>query len=327
MPEQGRKSLIKELLDKSYQDCFPYLPPVRLDISLTTACNTRCAYCWQQEKSGSKLSFDNVAGIIKFLCLQKPPKLNFTGGEPTVFPDFERLLEYANKSGISSILLCTNGYRLQDYSFAERIVNLGVTALNISVDTLDSAKFEILRGYKFSEFHKALDNCLKLKKEHPGLYVTLASVMSKMVSPEELSEVERFCLKNKLGYFMQSFDKTIYPQINKRFALSAAERQNYAARLSWLKGRVGEVVRRPDNPLTRRGGPARCYKGITTVKLSSDGSIRFCWKGKPIGNILESPFIEIWNSPAAEKTREFIRDKKCECDFDCDVFESLELLD
>lgn len=325
--QDKKHNIVRFWLDKAYRNCLPYLPPVRLDISITTACNTRCAYCWQQEKLGSLLTFDIVAGVIDAMCSLKPPKLNLTGGEPIIWPDFERLLVYARKAGIDSVLLCTNGYRLQCLEFTEKIINLGITAINVSVDTFNPEKFKMLRGYEFSIFQQVLTNCVLLKKKYPNLYITLASVMSKAVTPEELFEVKRFCMDNNLGYFVQTFDNTSYYEINKRFALTAQEREIYNQRLAWLEGRVGEVVKRVQNPLTEGNETLKCYKGITTVKLSSDGSISFCWNSKPIGNILKNSFIDIWTSDRAQEMRKYIRDKKCKCDFDCDIFESLELYD
>ena len=314
-------------LQRSYEDCQPYLSPVRLDISITTDCNTRCAYCWQQEKSGSLLTFKIVAELLDTMCSLNVPKLNLTGGEPTIWPDFEKLLAYAKGVGINSILLCTNGYRLRDLEFAERIVDLGVTAINVSVDTLDADKFEMLRGYKFSEFQKVISNCVFLKKRYPKLCITLASVMSKSVTPEDLFAVKKLSKANNFGYFMQTFDRTGYYKINKKFMLMPQERQPYIQKLAWLEGKVGDVVKRANNPFTEGNRNLRCYKGITTVKLLSDGSISFCWNTKPIGNILESSFNDIWTSDKAKKVREYIRDKKCKCLFDCDIFESLELYD
>lgn len=318
---------ISHLMNKAYDECLPYLPPVRLDISITTDCNLRCAYCWQQEKSGSLLTFKAVAGVLDAMCSLKVPKLNLTGGEPTIWPDFEELLAHAKGLGVSSILLCTNGYRLQDLGFAERIVNLGVTAINVSVDTLEPDKFEMLRGYKFCEFQKALSNCIFLKKKYPSLCITFASVMSKAVTPEDLFAVKKLSKANNFGYFMQTFDKTGYYKINKKFMLTPQERQLYIQKLAWLGGKIGGVVKREHNPFIEGNQDLRCYKGITTVKLLSDGVMSFCWNTKPIGNILESSFIDIWTSDKARQVREYIRDRRCKCDFDCDIFESLELYD
>ncbi len=322
-------SVIKRWLDKAYYDCTPYLPPVRLDVITTTACNTKCAYCWWQEQRFKKqrrrhLKFDAVAKLIDELCSLNPPKLNLTGGEPTIWPDLEKLLIHAKQSGIKSILLCTNGRRLADFDFFERIVKLGITAISLSIDTLDPDKFKYLRGYDFSEVEKTLFNCILLKKKYPHLLITLASVVSRAVTPQELSTLKRFCNAHDFEYFMQGFDRTRHPWINKKFMLSPKERKAYNKELPWLAGRVGEVVKREKNPLTE-ADKAKCYKGITTVKLFNDGSVKFCWRTKPVGNILKNSFMDIWTSPKAKRVRRFIRDKRCRCDFDCDIYESVEL--
>lgn len=323
---EEKASIARYWLDKAYYDCLPYVPPVRLDISITTACNANCAYCWQQEKSGSRLNFDLVARIIDEICSLKTPRLLLTGGEPTIWSDFEQVLAYAKNVGINSIFLCTNGLRLSNFAFAERIVNLGITAISVSVDTFNPEKFRMLRGYSLSEIEKTLCNCIVLKKKYPSLNISLCSVMLKAVTPEELFEVRKFCDKHSFGYFIQSFDNTHYPEINRRFMLNPKERQIYNKKLAWLKGRVGEVVKKRHHPLTEGDG-VKCYKGITTIKLASDGSIAFCWNSEAIGNILQDSFLNIWTSAKAKEMREFIRDKRCKCPFDCDVFESLELYD
>lgn len=311
-------------LEKAYHDCLPYVPPIRLDVSITTACNTQCSYCWQQEKSGSELTFESVAGIIDTLCWIRPPKLCLTGGEPTLWLDFEKLLAYAHDSGIKSILLCTNGLRLQDAAFLQKITQLGVTSINVSVDTLNPEKFQALRGYDFSILQKVLSNCAALRRKNKNITISLCSVISKAVTPQELFEVKQFCDDHDFGYFTQTFYPTRYSDVNRKFVLSFEEKQQYHQKLTWLKGRVSEAVKRSSNPLLTHDF-VKCYKGITTVKLSSDGSIAFCWNSPSIGNILNNSFVDIWTSPKARKVRQYIRDKQCDCYFDCDVFESLEL--
>jgi len=323
----NEKNITKKDLDAIFEACLPYLLPLKLDVSLTTACNTACAYCWQQKKTGSRLTFEAVSGVIDTMCAIKAPRMHLTGGEPTLWPDLERLLVYARKAGIKDILLCTNGYRLQDHEFAQKLVASGVTSVNVSVDTFNPEKFKKLRGYDFSEFERILSSCILLKEKYPSTCVTLISVMSKAVTPEELYEVKKFCDAHHFEYFVQSFSSTSYPHINRQFSLSKEEREAYRQRLFWLKGKLGEVVKRRFNPLIDGKAMINCYKGITTVKLLSDGAVSFCWNTKPVGNILQDSFIDIWTSERAGEVRRYIRDKKCDCHFDCDIYESLELHD
>ena len=149
-------------------------------------------------------------------------------------------------------------------------------------------------------------------------------MLNKQLVPEDLHGVKTWADEHGFGYFMQTFLPTKDAAINDKFGVSAEEHQAFQKELNWLDGRVGEVVCRDANPFTE-SKQARCYKGITTVKIFHDGDVRFCWTSRTIGNLFEKSFSEIWTSEEARSMREFIRDRCCDCNFDCDVFESLEL--
>jgi len=319
-----RSDIMQRWLDMAWQDCVPYFPPFRLDISITSMCNLRCGYCWQQEKTPSRLTFDNLAEVMDSITTIWPPRMLITGGEPTTWPDLERFIAYCKNMGVDSLQLCTNGVKLRNYERAKRLVEAGVTTLNISVDTLNAERFESLRGFKFSRLEQTLENCIRLKQEHPDLILCLASVISKAVTPQDICDVKNFAAKHGFRHFMQTFDPTAYPEINARFQFTPEEERAFKSKLGWLDGLVRDVVQREENPLTE-SAHSKCYKGVTTVKLDSEGDVKFCWRSRAIGNILEQPFQDIWTSPAAKAMREYIRDRKCNCNFDCDIFESLEL--
>lgn len=151
---------------------------------------------------------------------------------------------------------------------------------------------------------------------------TLASVLDKQLVPEDLHQVKTWATEHGFGYFMQTFLPTSDPAINDKFGVSPEEHQAFQKELDWLEGRVGEVVWRDANPFTE-SKQARCYKGITTVKIFYNGNVRSCWTSRVIGNLFEKSFSEIWTSEEARSMGEFIRDRRC--NFDYDVFESLEL--
>ena len=320
-----RRAIVERWLERAQRDCVPYFPPVRLDIALTQACNIRCAYCWQQEKKKGLLTFDVLAGLVDAIAAVWPPSITFTGGEPTVWPDFLRLVAHAADAGVTELKLISNGLRLSDPEFARSVVEAGISSINLSADTLDPEKFERLRGFPFEKFARAVQNCLALRREYPALPLTIGSVISREVTPEDLHALKTFCQQHRIAFFTQTFlDTKKYPDVDRRFGLSPDERRAFHQRLEWLAGTVGDAVKRDANPLTE-ARTARCYKGVTTVKVHPDGGVAFCWSTSVIGNLLEQGFMDIWTSEAARASREFIRDRRCDCNFDCDVFESLDL--
>jgi radical SAM family protein/4Fe-4S single cluster protein len=74
------------------------------NVLLTTKCNLRCAYCFAQEKMGNgrnqTMSLDDVAKVIDFLKRSDHPVFRAMGGEPTLHPQFPRILQMALEAGM-----------------------------------------------------------------------------------------------------------------------------------------------------------------------------------------------------------------------------------
>jgi cyclic pyranopterin phosphate synthase len=81
-------------------------------------------------------------------------KVRITGGEPTVRRDLLDILRtVAAVPGVQKVALSTNGASLK--SMAKAYQEAGVSALNVSVDSLDSAKFRLITGQ--DRLHDILD--------------------------------------------------------------------------------------------------------------------------------------------------------------------------
>jgi MoaA/NifB/PqqE/SkfB family radical SAM enzyme len=69
------------------------------NVLLTTKCNLHCAYCFAQEKMRDSrnrtMSLDDVAKVIDFLKRSGHPVFRTMGGEPTLHPQFPRILQKA----------------------------------------------------------------------------------------------------------------------------------------------------------------------------------------------------------------------------------------
>jgi molybdenum cofactor biosynthesis enzyme MoaA len=76
-------------------------------------------------------------------------KIRFTGGEPTVRPDIEQIIENAGtlrEHGLKTIAMTTNGIVLSRKLPA--LVRSGLSAVNISLDTMNPHKFQIITRRK-----------------------------------------------------------------------------------------------------------------------------------------------------------------------------------
>ncbi|WP_127531177.1 GTP 3',8-cyclase MoaA [Paenibacillus kobensis] len=119
-----------------------------LRISVTDRCNLRCLYCMPEEgvqftDASNLLSYDDITEVVRTAAGLGITKLRITGGEPLVRPGLDGLIrQMSSIPGISDISLTTNGLLLAKQADALR--DAGLNRVNISLDTLDSARFRFI---------------------------------------------------------------------------------------------------------------------------------------------------------------------------------------
>jgi cyclic pyranopterin phosphate synthase len=118
-----------------------------LRISVTDRCNIRCVYCMPEQVTflprAELLSFEEIERFVRIAVTLGIDKVRLTGGEPLVRRNLPSLVEkLASIPGLRDIGLTTNGILLAPLARALR--DAGLRRINISLDTLDSAKFQQL---------------------------------------------------------------------------------------------------------------------------------------------------------------------------------------
>jgi cyclic pyranopterin phosphate synthase len=121
-----------------------------LRVSVTDKCNLRCIYCMPPEgvewiPHSEVLTFEETLRICAVAAKLGVNKVKVTGGEPLVrrgLTAFIRSLKMVR--GIESVTLTTNALLLG--GFLDQLVDAGIDAVNISLDTLDSGTFRYITG-------------------------------------------------------------------------------------------------------------------------------------------------------------------------------------
>jgi GTP 3',8-cyclase len=133
-----------ELVDR-FGRRFPYLR-----LSLIEACNFHCSYCLPDgyRAAGARpkhLELDEIARLLRGFAAVGLRKLRLTGGEPTLRRDLTEIIRVAAATpGLRTLAMTTNGVllrRLHEWRAA------GLTALNVSIDSLDRARFAAITGH------------------------------------------------------------------------------------------------------------------------------------------------------------------------------------
>jgi len=120
-------------------------------LEITDNCNLTCSMCYADSRPGQKHKpFEDVIKAIDTLVRAEgqPDVLQLSGGEPTLHPDFERILEYALAQPIHYVMINTNGIRLaKDQALVERIAaHKHRVEIYLQMDGCDDAVFVALRG-------------------------------------------------------------------------------------------------------------------------------------------------------------------------------------
>ncbi|HEV3082581.1 MAG TPA: GTP 3',8-cyclase MoaA [Gemmataceae bacterium] len=118
-----------------------------LRISVTDRCNLRCTYCMPEEVTfldrAELLTFEEITAFVRVAVPLGIDKIRLTGGEPLMRRDLPRLVQMLRGiEGIRDIGLTTNGILLADQ--AQALFDAGMRRINISLDTLDPARFRQL---------------------------------------------------------------------------------------------------------------------------------------------------------------------------------------
>lgn len=125
-------------------------PPKTLTLAITGACNLTCRHCWVE--AGGSASSGNVPTptlrrLIEEFAALGGESIRFTGGEPLCHPDWLALMKFARNSGLSGVLLQTNGMLFSDEQItALRELDFPGLAIQISLDGATAKTHDLVRG-------------------------------------------------------------------------------------------------------------------------------------------------------------------------------------
>jgi cyclic pyranopterin phosphate synthase len=164
-----------------------------LRISVTDRCDFRCVYCMSEHMQflprSEVLSFEEIDAIVAAFVARGTRKIRLTGGEPLVRRDIMELVEKLGSyvgHGLDELTLTTNGSQLRRY--ADRLARAGVRRINVSLDTLDEARFTaITRRGRIADVLDGIDAAAEA-----GLGIKLNMVAMRGVNDDEIESMMAF---------------------------------------------------------------------------------------------------------------------------------------
>jgi len=165
-----------------------------LRISVTDRCDFRCVYCMAEDMSflpkRDLLSLEELERLAGAFIRLGVRKLRLTGGEPLVRRGVMALVNRLGLQighGLDELTLTTNGSQLARY--ADELAAAGVRRLNVSIDTLDEAKFASIT--RWGRLPQVIEGVMAAKQA--GLRIKINAVALKGVNEHEFDTMLAWC--------------------------------------------------------------------------------------------------------------------------------------
>ena len=167
-------------------------------LSITDRCDFRCIYCMSEDMTflprEEVLSLEECARLVKIFVGLGVSKVRITGGEPLVRKNALWLFEEIGQlSGLKELVLTTNGSQLEKQVYGLR--KAGVKRINISLDSLDSARFKKIT--RTGELDKVMSG-IQASKKAGFDNIKLNTVLMRGFNDDEASNLVDYAIAQEI---------------------------------------------------------------------------------------------------------------------------------
>jgi len=167
------------------------------NVDLTNRCNLTCPVCFANANAAGYLyepDFETVRKMLQALRDERPSPcriVQFSGGEPTIYPRFLDVLRLAKEMGFSHTQIATNGIKFTNLEFAEQCKEAGLHTLYLQFDGVCDDIYRRTRGESLWE--KKLQCIENVKKA--GLKIVYVPTIVKGLNDHAIGDIIRIALE------------------------------------------------------------------------------------------------------------------------------------
>lgn len=267
---------------------WPHQNSIKVEWNLGKRCNYDCSYCPSSIHDNTSAPTDIKilkATVDKLMTLGKPLRISFTGGEPTVHPNFEELVNYCKHVGVSWVSVTTNGTRKPEWYINQRA---------------DYWVFSLHFEYDWNRIANTISSVSSLKQ-------TQNMMVNIMAHHDKMDEV-----KDVAGYF----DMVKVPYAIRRIRWTEGDHdlfddmRYHPDDYKWLveqeatvtgncvidNGKLGEQVIHANDVIKLHLNQYKgwtCNAGLESLMINWDGDVHraTCRVGDSLGNIYKDTFV------------------------------------
>ncbi|HBN46599.1 MAG TPA: hypothetical protein DD401_02920 [Prevotella sp.] len=263
-------------------------PPIRVaSIEITEKCNLKCRYCYgafAPDKS-TNLSCEEATRLFKALKERDVKTLELTGGEPTINPDFDKILNEACKQ-FDMITIMTNAVVLRPSTLQIYQKHRNKVGFSISIDGFSDETNDYQRGVR-NTFQRTLNNIIRIKEDVDPHFLRVVY----MLTNENINESDHF-FEHLLSHGIHNLMVSVPENVEKgrTYKLSdgcmmsdrkSKSRSILGAKVMQLGEKYGKRINTIIDRLGTRGTRVAnaipsCGAGWTMLSFQANGNVQPC---------------------------------------------------
>ncbi|MGI9103782.1 MAG: tetraether lipid synthase Tes [Terriglobales bacterium] len=171
---------------------------VLANVDLTNRCNLTCPVCFANANVQGYLyepDIQHVRRMLEALRNEQPVAgriVQFSGGEPTIHPQFLEICSMAREMGFSHVQAATNGILLSELEFAQKAKEHGLSTLYLQFDGISDDVYLRTRGESLME--KKLQVIANARKV--GMKIVFVPTIVRGVNDQQIGDIVRIAMDN-----------------------------------------------------------------------------------------------------------------------------------
>lgn len=290
---------MSEILEKIRFQSSQQWIPMQASLELTNRCNERCGHCYLpsfKDDPSKTMNAEDWQRILNQLRGAGTLFLILMGGEAMLNPHFWSILSYAKDLSFH-ISMITNGLKIQTPEVAEKLKNLGMINVTVSLYSHNPEIHDSMTRVKGS--HAKTVRAIELCRA-AGIQVTLNCLIGNK-NIESIFDLEDWAMKEDL---MLKFDPMITPKLNGDMS-STLERASEDQLRIYFKEKIRRWPNGRPKSSDESSGDYVCNAGKGKCAITYSGDLLPCIEiREPIGNLRSEDFADLWQNHIVAKWRD-----------------------
>lgn len=320
-------------LVKYYQQ-FPTPIPLSIQINLLNRCFQRCIGCRKYEWPNTQLDLNKLFELLSELNKLGTQSIVYSGGEPTLYKNFNSLIQETNKQKLDFGVLTSAIFpKTVDIDLLVQSANY----ISISIDGATKETFRITRGSR--AFQIVIENTKKLIETKAKLNSKCRLRINSTISTKNIHEMVLLLkLANALGIDINFFPLHTWNDLQLSHSDTKTDFTKYvidafeeSLKISNIQTNISYFM-----SMLNRTKPNRCIIPYVHCVIDTNGDILPCcrllndnltYNDKSqqhiLGNIYNDTFSNIWFSDKSKMIRKKLDIPLCKECYDCDRYNDI----